>query len=124
VNDLDVKFQINPLARSELDLNPSLTDDQMSTAIKSAFQISGGTATLTDYSLFPANTLYLVDQDIRYGIGVNSGIESTLVTASVPEPPALALGSIVALALSGRGWLARLIRRRLTGIRERSDALS
>jgi len=64
-NDLDVEFQVNPLARSLGVLNPSMSDSQISADVRVAFQVSNGTATLTDYELFPTGTIYTVDREIR-----------------------------------------------------------
>lgn len=114
---LVIDFKINdtyilrPLQSLGLDEMPFTSDDILFTdqviadAIRDAFTLSNGTATLTSYPLFPTNppdspsrglmgtTTYRVNAPITYGAGVNAAL------SQIPEPSGLALLGIGILAL-------------------------
>jgi len=104
-NDLNVRFSINPIARSPGSagqrpiLDPSVSDEDIGAAIKSRFHVADGTAILEESPFFPTGTMYRVDANgvdgpTRFGFGVNAGL-----TTAVPGPSALALLLIGGLTL-------------------------
>jgi len=99
-SQLQVDFLVNPQARALGVFNPSLTDAQLTAAVRAAITVSDGVASLTNFSLFPTGTTLTVrsiDGTIRFGEGVNAGITSP----AVPEPGSLALLSVGGLVALG-----------------------
>ncbi|MBV9745152.1 MAG: PEP-CTERM sorting domain-containing protein [Acidobacteriia bacterium] len=95
-NDLNVLFRINPQARADGVLNPSMTDSAIATSIKDKFLFSNGTWTLMNASLLPANTTWDISSGTYYGEGLNVGLNA------VPEPASsvmLGLGLTIVMLL-------------------------
>jgi hypothetical protein len=117
VSDLDVEFDLNPMALDELGFptsylyslpgySPSMTeaevalliDQQMDAALASpgVWTIAGGEADLTGFSPFPAGTMYTPEgSEVDYAAGADAYVED-----DVPEPGSAA-GMLVGLIALG-----------------------
>jgi hypothetical protein len=71
-------------------------------AIRNAFTISNGIATLNSFELF--DTMYSVDQPIIFSEGNDA---SVMRTGAIPEPPSIALLSLWSLMVFGNHWRLR-----------------
>jgi hypothetical protein len=108
VSDLGIDFELNPLALNEISFpttylsmlpgySPTLSAAQLAVLIDAQIDgtleqpgvitISDGTASISDYSLFPDGTTFTPfnGQDVEYGDGANAAEEE------VPEPGAVGL---------------------------------
>jgi hypothetical protein len=91
---LDIFFVSNPIL--------GLQGAFIEAAVRNAFTISDGMATLSSFELF--NTTYPVDQPILFSEG-NDG--SLMSAGTIPEPSTMALLSLWSVMLFGYRWLRR-----------------
>jgi hypothetical protein len=114
-SDVDVDFELNPLALNEIMLPSSylsslprysdsltaaeiatLVDGAIDNAIGQALTFDDGTVSLQDFALFPADTLFqAADGGVVYAEGVDAGL------TDVPEPATLWLVGAGLFALAG-----------------------
>src|SRR5262249_21581812 len=112
--DLDISFQINPLATvaggGTQDILTDADGDPLSpgaaiSRVLGAISVTDGVATLSEVDPFPIGTQYHVDQEITYGLADEAGL-----TAAVPEPTSVWLLGSGMLGLLGYAAFGRTTR--------------
>jgi hypothetical protein len=111
--DLDVTFQINPLATKAGGGNQDILTDSngdplspgaVISRVLGAITVTDGIATLAPVDPFPVGTEYHVDQTITYGVADEAGL------TAVPEPPSAWLLGLGLLGLLGYAATGRRMR--------------